>query len=63
MAIKFVDIEPEDDKPKKAEAPKAKPQAAHDTPEPASEAGEPSLPGLPHAKSTPKPRGRKKPLK
>ena len=55
MAIKFVDIEPEDGKPKKAEAPPAKPLAvsapAHDTPE--------ALSNLPHAKPVPKKRGRK----
>ena len=63
MAIKFVDKEPEDEKPKKTEEPNAKPQAEHDTPEPISGDGEPALPGLTHAKPEPKPRGRKKPLK
>ena len=53
MAIKFVDIEPEDGKPKKAEAPKPKPQAdkapADDTREALSS----------DAKPAPKKRGRK----
>ena len=41
------------------EADKEPPHPAHDTPEPAPDEGEPSLPGLPFAEPAPKKRGRK----
>ena len=71
MVIKFVDIEPEDGKPKKPEASKAKPQAETEAAkgsvdrEPSGDMsdGELAFPGLTHAKPEPKARGRKKPLK
>lgn len=60
MAIRFVDVEPEGEKPKRskqAEAPSAKR-------EPDAEVLEASVvPELPHPKPEPKPRGRKKPLR
>ena len=56
MAIKFVDTGPEDDKSKKPPAPKPEKLAGNVQADP--------LEGqLPFAKSDPKPRGRKKPLK
>ena len=61
MAIKYVDIEPEGEaKPKRIDRPKPRPEPVADDagPMPPAEA-----PELTHAKPTPKPRGRKKPLK
>lgn len=53
MAIKFVDMGPEDDKSKKPPAPKPE--------KPAEDVGaNPPEDQLPFAKSDPKPRGRKK---
>jgi hypothetical protein len=61
MAIKYVDIEPEGEaKPKRTDKPRPRP-------EPVAEDGAATAPSgapdLTHAKPTPKPRGRKKPLK
>ena len=61
MAIKFVDEEPEE--------PGAKPVPRKPNPEPSAEAVQPDPPGgmpggqLPFAKSEPRSRGRKKPLR
>ena len=53
MAIKFVDVEPEGDKAKRADAPPV-------TREPDAKALKASVePELPHAKPAPKKRGRK----
>ena len=72
MAIKFVDIGPEDGKSKKAAPAQAKPQAETDAAKGAVKPADPEdgwepapepRPELPFAKSEPKARGRKKPLK
>lgn len=57
MAIKFVDIEPEDGKPKKARTPQAAVEATKSSvgPEPAD--GELPLSGLPPNKPAPKDAG------
>ena len=72
MAIRFVDVKPDEDGKaapvRPARLPEALPASAP-TPEPVEVArpaeaggGEAPLPGLTHAKPEPKPRGRKKPL-
>lgn len=67
MAIRFVDVgseKGEGDKPppaRRAAAPEPAPEFAPDAVEPPPAEAE-VLPGLPHAKPEPKPRGRKKPM-
>ncbi len=61
MAIKFVDIEPEDGKSRKADASRAKASAENEKGGEGPEAADGELPlsGLAHAKPVPKKRGRK----